>query len=751
MTEHTTTPDDDPAELEQGGELVQFPTPAAPDDETTDDDTGQGSGTDEDQADEEDQAAKPAADAGTDPDEDADGAAVVRVDPPPVPASVLGPVWERESDRRPVLPAWVTDPVTRKAALGWAYDHTVHTAQFHAVRVPLYGARLVARSPRGLARTIAAVLRWAIDADSATLRRDSNWRGEPRDYLALTRQRKETVQTRMATLAMLGLLLAVAAVLLLFVAPGWLLFLAVAGTVGLLGHAGRRQDRPLIGPAVVTQDAPRLTADVVVRALGSLGLAGINKAVSKGGQGITFPAPITREGPGWRADVDLPYGVTVADILARRDRVASGLRRPIGCVWPEPASEAHAGRLVLWVGDRELAKTPPTPWPLANTGSTDLFGPIPFGTDPRGRRVTMTLFEGNVMIGSLPGAGKTASVRIIGLGAALDPTAHLDVFELKGSGDLAALEKVAHTYGSGMDDATIGRCLELLRELAGDVRRRAATLAAQPRDKRPDGKVTRQLANVRRLRLYVRVAIVDECQNLFSHPDYGKEAGELATEIIKLGRALGVVLVLATQRPDKDSLPTGVSSNVGIRYCLRVMDQTANDMILGTSAYQGGLRATEFRPSDKGIGYLVGVADDPVTARGDYIDLPGADRIADRARALRIAAGTLTGHAAGQTDPAAEAGPTAALLDDVLAVVPAGEGKVWSETVVERLAELRPTVYAGWRPEQLAAALKPHGVTTGRQVWGADPGTGKGANRKGIHRADVVTAVTERDRKRKAG
>ena len=72
---------------------------------------------------------------------------------------------------------------------------------------------------------------------------------------------------------------------------------------------------------------------------------------------------------------------------------------------------------------------------------------------------------------------------------------------------------------------------------------------------------------------------------------------------------------------------------------------------------------------------------------------------------------------------------------------------MWSETVVERLAELRPDVYTGWSGEQLAAALKPHAVPTGRQVWGKTP-DGKGANRRGIHRDDLTKAITERDRKR---
>src|SRR3954466_6643480 len=33
-------------------------------------------------------------------------------------------------------------------------------------------------------------------------------------------------------------------------------------------------------------------------------------AMSAKGATIAYPAPITRDGPGWRADVDLPFGVT---------------------------------------------------------------------------------------------------------------------------------------------------------------------------------------------------------------------------------------------------------------------------------------------------------------------------------------------------------------------------------------------------------------------------------------------------------
>ena len=54
--------------------------------------------------------------------------------------------------------------------------------------------------------------------------------------------------------------------------------------------------------------------------------------------------------------------------------------------------------------------------------------------------------------------------------------------------------------------------------------------------------------------------MIDEAQNLFAHPGHGKTAGADAEFVIKIGPAFGAVLVIATQRPDKASLPTGGAS-----------------------------------------------------------------------------------------------------------------------------------------------------------------------------------------------
>jgi S-DNA-T family DNA segregation ATPase FtsK/SpoIIIE len=253
------------------------------------------------------------------------------------------------------------------------------------------------------------------------------------------------------------------------------------------------------------------------------------------------------------------------------------------------------------------------------------------------------------------------------------------------------------------------------------------------------------LADKRSLGLHPIVIGVDECQVLFEHPEHGKEFEEIATDLVKRGPATGIVLLLATQRPDAKALPTGISANASARWCLKVMGQLENDMVLGTSAYKRGVRATMFAWGDKGIHYFVGEGSDARIVRSVYVDGRGADAIAARARRLREQAKTLSGYALGEAPEPAAAGYD--LLADILAVVPASEAKVWSETVVARLAELRPETYGGWEPDALSAALKPHGIST-IQVGRRDGG--KVVNRRGIDRSHITTAIAERDGKRDA-
>ncbi len=182
-----------------------------------------------------------------------------------------------------------------------------------------------------------------------------------------------------------------------------------------------------------------------------------------------------------------------------------------------------------------------------------------------------------------------------------------------------------------------------------------------------------------------RVLVIDECQLAF---DDDPEMVALVTDLGKRGPAAGIIVLLATQRVDAKSLPTAISSNAVLRLCFKVAGQVENDMVLGTSMYKAGVRATTFARTDRGVGYLAGEGDEPVIVRAAYLDAPAAETVTARARAARLAAGLLTGHAAG-LDPDPD-DSTASILDHLATVWPPGEDKVWWDDLAERLAATYP-------------------------------------------------------------
>jgi DNA segregation ATPase FtsK/SpoIIIE, S-DNA-T family len=638
-----------------------------------------------------------------------------------------GPAYADLSDgqaqRKPIIPAhWRTWERAREH-VKLAAARNIHAAAYHGIRVPAYLVLTAWWALVGIGRTAALLLAWWHVPDLHKLERQAAADGLLSDHLRIHKAGKETRTGRGLILAGCAVVV-VAALVTLSQAPAWAWLLLGLVAVPLLARAGRPAHKPIVTAATLPAAVQAPSQDVITRALGSLGIAGIDRWL-RDGRELVFPSPVREDGPGWRAEVDLPYGVTAAMVTERREQLASGLRRPLGAVWPEPVTSEHAGRLELWVGRQDVAKSRQGPWPLARGGHADIFQPIPYGTDVRGRVVKAPLIYGNWLLGSIPRQGKTAAVRILACGVALDPLTEMWVHELKGSGDLDPLERVAHRFVSGVDDESIGYAAESLRLLRAEVMRRTERLKALDRELCPDKRVTRQIAAKRSLRLWPVVCIIDEAQNLFAHPEHGKAAGLDAEFIIKIGPAFGVVLIIATQRPDKASLPTGVSGNVSTRFCLKVMGQVENDMILGTSAYKNGLRATTFRPEiDAGIGYLLGAGPAPQVVRTFYLDMHAAERIAVRARALREAAGTLTGHA---LEGSGE-GPRD-VLTDVLAVFGSDAGLQWGD-VAARLASRFPNRWDGASADAVAAECRALSVPS-VNVKAA------GAVRKGCRKSDV--------------
>ncbi|MFI1993217.1 hypothetical protein [Actinoplanes sp. NPDC020271] len=340
----------------------------------------------------------------------------------------------------------------------------------------------------------------------------------------------------------------------------------------------------------------------------------------------------------------------------------------------------------------------------------------PFGLDERGNKVEISLLWTSFLIGAQPRQGKTFAARLLGLYGALDPYVKLTVFDGGGKPDWRKFALVADRYAFGLamtrdgDPAEI--VLEGLREIKADVQDRYERLSKLPVDVCPEGKLTREIARDPKYKMPVRIVLLDEFQEYFDLGDISKEIAALLVYLVKVAPAAGVIFVDATQRPS--GIGTGqvaqqfisFRDNHQVRFSLRTGSWQVSDLVLGSGAYSEGFDSSTLLPSYKGVGILRGASDVTPTVRTYLADADDAEKILIAARALREAAGTLTGMAAGED----VAKVSRDVLADVRSMFERGENGLQWEDLAERLAGRLPEHYADITAESISAQIRAFGV-----------------------------------------
>ena len=663
----------------------------------------------------------------------------VPVDSPVVTGERGGWLEERRSylDTAPaVIPTWLRNKAEFAENAKLTTRYYGHRFGFHAARTPVYALRLMSKSPRGTARLTRRWYLWVTDAEARPVMAKAAAQADPGAWVALTTMQTKRTGPRRRQSLVVAVPAAALVLLAAFLLPAWALAAAAAGVASLLGLAGRDPDKPIVSRYVSIQIMRPLSSTEVETALEAIGVKGRPD----------WPEPIQTDGPGWLAEVDLPGGTTADQVLEKRKELAGAMRRPLTTVWPSTDPDAHPARLKLWVAKQDPAKAPRKLHPLLNDGQCSLFDAVPFGFSPRGQLRQLELMYSNVLCAGVPGSGKTSAMLAIGAAGALDVTCEPWIYELKGSGDLEPLRPICHRYVSGDDDEHCAAALDALRALEKELKRRKKLISELPVEDVPQGrKVYRHLAARKHLRLHPLLALFDEVHTLFEHEEYGEEAAEIAGRLIRKARAYGIILVLSTQRPDAKAIPPVVSANAALRFCLAVIGHTANDIVLGTGMWKAGVRAAMFDPKkEAGTGWLSRSAHDNEIVRAIYLTQDEATAIGRRAYALRKAAGTLSGEAAGETIQPVD---DSTLVDHLRAVWPSGEDTMHSHRLVEALADWRPDLYGSWvatdrpieamsdeelrelrsaRSTMLSNALRPFGVRTRQVNKRGDGGGGKG-------------------------
>ncbi len=597
--------------------------------------------------------------------------------------------------RPPIVPTWLRSRDQRRAFSRQLADVVGYHVGMQVSRSPLYIARTCIWAPWGAVKLARRQIAWWWLAEQHGLRQQAATRNQYDEWLALHREAKRTRRWRGMVMGAEAAGLAIAGGTI--VAGPWWLQLAAAAIGGPpLAAVGMPDGRPLIDRTVSGPRFTRLTAEMVRLALVDVGAA-------KQPGDLQFPPPgIHRDGPGWLARVNLPRGKTAVAVLEKRDELSSALRLPVDQVWPA-AGPDHAGQLDLWVSYIPVSRMGQPKWSLASPSArTSVFEAADFATDQRQRPIRTKLFQRNFLIGGVPGSGKSFAARDLLIIAALDPTCELKVCEFKGTGDFLEFAPLASTYICGVDDEAFEGGMSLLQWGLAEAERRGRRIKqAKERGEAPEGKVTPELARRPGSGLHPVFIMIDEVHELFGDSEHGKAAGQAAIRLAKRGRALNLILVLATQIPDKDTVPPALTRCINVRWCLAVLDYFANDMILGTGAYKRGLAATVYRPEvDAGWGICVGIAKSgPI--KSFYPTEAEIKTIIRRAHHLRGS------KIIGDTGPMVE---TRDIIADALAAFrPSEKGLHW-QTLADRLSVEEPEAYAGINQDAVSALLRSKGV-----------------------------------------
>src|SRR5690606_35526625 len=150
--------------------------------------------------------------------------------------------------------------------------------------------------------------------------------------------------------------------------------------------------------------------------------------------------------------------------------IAAALALPTNRLYIEEGE--HPGRIKMWVADRDpFDGNRKESHPLLDQPHWSVFDGAPYGTDNRGRGITVPLVNTYWLVGGRQGAGKTGAIRSLLTGAVLDPYVKLHIFDGKSGRQYRSLRYIATSIHIGDIDEQAEALAELLVELRDDGRR----------------------------------------------------------------------------------------------------------------------------------------------------------------------------------------------------------------------------------------------------------------------------------------
>jgi len=235
-----------------------------------------------------------------------------------------------------------------------------------------------------------------------------------------------------------------------------------------------------------------------------------------------------------------------------------------------------------------------------------IFDPVYIGVDEYARPVYLDLVYRNLLAGGEPGGGKSGLLNAVTAHAALCADARLILMDGK-LVELGLYRDCADVFvGPHLGDA-----ITVLRRLQTVMDNRYAWLLAQGRRKiHPTDGVE------------VIVVVIDEIAlysaTLGTKPEQ-EEFSALLRDLVARGRAAGIPVVAATQRPSWDIIPASLRDLFGYRAAFRCTTTNSSNIVLGQGWAEQGYTASDITPQNQGECLLLAEGGIPRRVKVSYL------------------------------------------------------------------------------------------------------------------------------------
>ncbi len=253
-----------------------------------------------------------------------------------------------------------------------------------------------------------------------------------------------------------------------------------------------------------------------------------------------------------------------------------------------------------------LAAPPATARAAVPVVPLSIWQPVHLGMDEHGDQVHVDLAERNMLLGGEPGGGKSNGLNLITAHGALSGDCKLILIDGK-QVELGAWRHCADQFvGPSITDAIdCGRWLQQIMNTRYDDLLAAGLRKITPESGEP-----------------VYLVIIDEYAYFSATVGTKQQQAEysaLTRDLVARGRAAGVIVILATQRPSHQVIDPSLRDLFGYRWAFRCTTDSSSDVVLGQGWATAGYSAATIDPLARGVSWLLSETGEPRRVKAAYL------------------------------------------------------------------------------------------------------------------------------------